>query len=141
MLSQSQTGTVVGLLVVFALVMGIFTWGSRMASGSDGAFLDGQVPGPGQLAGQQLYNTYCFGCHGLTGEGNPEAGIPPLNPSGLAWTKTRLELETHILDGGETMPELSGLVSPDDAERLIDYIQIWWTAEQIDTFNQNNPQD
>lgn len=141
LLQQSQTGVIIGLIVVFGMVLGLLNYGSPAETGGSSSFLPNQLVGPGQVEGQQLYNQYCFGCHGLTGAGNEAANIPPLNQDGAAWTKSRAELRDHILDGGETMPELSGLVSPEDASDLIAYIQIWWTPEQIDTFNENNPQE
>ena len=141
LLHQGQTGVIIGLVVILGVVLGLLNYSSPAETGGSTSFLPGDPVGPEQLEGQALYNQYCFGCHGLTGAGNEAAEIPPLNQEGAAWTKTRSELRDHILDGGETMPELSGLVSPDDAAMLIEYIQIWWTPEQIDTFNTNNPQD
>lgn len=139
LLQQQQVGTLIGLAVLGLFVMGMFLWGgSSTAAADSGEFVGGGAPGPAGLPGQALFNQYCFGCHGLTGDGNEAAKIPALNQNGMAWSRTRAELESHILDGGETMPELSGLVSPDDAALLIDFIQVWWTTEQVETFNQNN---
>lgn len=139
LLTRSQLGTWIGLIVIGLVAALIFSLGGGEAiGGGSQTFINGQPPGPDQLAGQQLYEQYCFGCHGLTGDGNPDAGIPPLNQYGTAWTRTRAELEAHILDGGKTMPELKGLVSPTDAGLLIDFIELWWTAEQVDTYNQIN---
>ena len=90
---------------------------------------------------QALYEQYCFGCHGLTGDGNEGADIPALNAKGEAWSRSRSELQVHILDGGETMPELSGLVSQDDAAAIIDFIQVWWTPDQLAVFEELNPQE
>ncbi len=133
LLKQRQTGTIFGLLVLGVFVMGMFSWGGRVQSGEGGSVLSGNDPG------ERLYNQFCFGCHGVNGDGNEAANIPALNQNGIAWTKTRVELENHILDGGETMPELSGLVSPSDATLLIDYVKKWWTPEQIEAFNNNIP--
>ena len=139
LLGQSQVGTFFGLLVIGLLVSGIFIWGgNQQVAATSEPLVNNNLPGPGGFPGENLYNQYCFGCHGLTGDGNPDADIPALNQNGEAWTKSRTELENHILDGGETMPELSGLVSPDDAAMLIDFIQVWWTQEQIETFTNKN---
>lgn len=137
LLSQSQRGTFLGLVLLGVFVMGMFAWGNSMQPRGGEAIAGGE-PGPGAMPGQKLYNQYCFGCHGLTGDGNEAANIPALNQNGSAWTKTRSELENHILDGGQTMPELKGLVSPDDAALLIDFIQVWWTTDQVKTFDNNN---
>ena len=138
LLQQSQVGVIVGLAVLGVFVMAMFRWGNGLQDGGS-AFIGG-APGPNAPPGEKLYNQYCFGCHGITGDGNEAANIPALNANGQAWSKSRSELETHILDGGETMPELKGLVSPDDAALLIDFIQVWWTPEQVETFNNTNNQ-
>lgn len=137
MLQQNQLGTVIGLAVVAVLVGLIFSLGGGAETAAEPLF-NGQPAGPAASEGQRLYNQYCFGCHGPTGEGNQIAGIPPLDETGTAWQRSRGELESHILDGGATMPELSGLVSPEDAGFLIDFIQTWWTEEQVQQFEDSS---
>ena len=138
LLGTSQLGLIVSLLVLGGLVALVFSLGGGETLGGDAPFFDGQPVGPEQLAGQQLYQQYCSGCHGPAGDGNPDAEIPALNQYGMAWTRTRADLEAHILDGRKTMPELSGLVSPADASLLIDFVEHWWTPDQVETYNQIN---
>lgn len=134
LLGQNQVGTLIGLLVVSLLVAGVFALGGETAASGDASLLTGPAAGPALSEGAVLYNQYCSGCHGPSGAGNAAAGIPPLNQDGAAWQRTQDELQAHILDGGETMPELSGLVSPRDAALLIEFIQSWWTDEQVAAF-------
>jgi mono/diheme cytochrome c family protein len=133
--SQKQTGLIIALFVVALLVGAIFRLGGQRAVSGEPVLAGGASPvGPGMSAGQRLYIQFCASCHAQDGSGNPVVNIPPLNADGTAWQKTPAELKTHILDGGDTMPELTGLVSESDADLLLEYIQLWWTDEQREAF-------
>jgi mono/diheme cytochrome c family protein len=136
---QPQTIAVAGLLVVAALIAGIFYLGNEPATQpGDEPFFPGQVPGPDTLPGQVLFSLTCSPCHGVTAAGNPGAGIPPLNSAGDAWQLTGSEIETIIMEGTPKMPGNAALLEPEEVRQIIEFLQTLWTEEQRAAFEAGN---
>jgi len=136
---QSQTGSVIALLVMGVLVGGIFYLGSDPAVElPDDPFFPGQLPGPGEYPGQELFAATCAPCHGVTAGGNTAAGIPALNGAGDVWMLTGEQIETIILDGTPKMPGNRALLGPAEVGEIIEFLQVLWTEEQREAFQANN---
>ena len=70
-------------------------------------------------AGQQIYNSYCSGCHGKDLKGNMASGYPALN--NIAQNKTAQYVHQIISNGKGMMPAFSA-VSKQDQQRVVDYL-------------------
>jgi mono/diheme cytochrome c family protein len=94
------------------------------------------VPGP-LLVGQAIYNRQCLHCHGLSGDGNgPTAaflyprprdyrqGMFKFTSTDYGKKPTRDDLRRVIWHGidGTSMPAFSAQLTPEQAERVIDYV-------------------
>ncbi len=142
MLANGQRGLLTAILILAVLVGGVFWWGGQTRAHGEPPVAGGlSAPGVPISEGQRLYLQFCSSCHAQNGSGNPAANVPALDSAGTAWQKPAAELKLHILDGGQTMPELRGLVSDADADQLLAYIQIWWTPDQLKVFREASAQD
>ena len=81
--------------------------------------------------GQQLYQKYCYVCHGVEGDGDGIMtnlmGIMPMNHTNPNETNrlNNEEILKSILDGkGRFMPAWRGILSQTDAEALVSYIRL-----------------
>lgn len=96
---------------------------------------------------QRDYNTFCAHCHGYGGEGQPEASIgitegwgyhtvPLHNAAGHTWQHPSQVFFETVKYGIQNptslyvMPPHNDVLTDDEIFALIDYISMWWTAEQ-----------
>lgn len=98
--------------------------------------------------GRTMYEQYCAGCHGLSGEGQPnwnqknelgELPAPPHGPEGHTWKHSDKMLYNIVAEGWrdpwnetdrKTMPAFKDILSPREIRRAIDYLKTMWTPEQ-----------
>lgn len=96
-----------------------------------------------ELAGKQLYGSYCQDCHGvdgigenfaLPGAGEPQFIAPALDDSAHAWHHTDENLRQTILEGSprtDRMPAWQSVLSREDADAVIAYMKSLWTPREI----------
>jgi cbb3-type cytochrome c oxidase subunit III len=81
--------------------------------------------------GQQIYQKYCYVCHGVEGDGDGIMtnlmGITPMDHTNPNETNrlSNKDIIRSILDGkGRFMPAWRGILSQTDAEALVSYIRL-----------------
>jgi cytochrome c6 len=83
-----------------------------------------------QLAsGQELFGTYCAGCHGQSGEGL--GPFPALNNGLHAYKHPDWELIALIKDGKNAMPGFNGKLSDEQIIDIIARVKAWWGPGQL----------
>ncbi len=115
---------------VFLIVLVLILLGGAAPGGAES-------DGPALSQGQRVYLQYCAPCHSQDGSGNPAIQAPAINQTGEAWKRSQTELELHVLEGGGSMPALSGVLSESDVAVILEYMQEWWTDEQVEAFRAN----
>ena len=72
--------------------------------------------------GEQMYKTYCAGCHGLDGKGkHGHAANFVDDKSRLA--KSNEELANSILNGRGSMPSYKWMFSKEEVLKIVEYIR------------------
>jgi len=101
--------------------------GSKIAASSYHAFLNSvERDGEGKIqhdaeSGQEIYLTFCAGCHGFEGMAQFPRATSLLDGEGL--DKSDAELLATILDGRESMPAWRGTISEDQARSVLSYMR------------------
>lgn len=102
---------------------------------------------PALQAGQEQYNLRCGHCHGFDGEGELAAAavdtlalgmkiVPPHNSTGHTWMHPEQLLSAIIQQGSPNplfrfpMPAYGEVMTADEIEQVLAYIQLWWTDAQ-----------
>ena len=131
-------GAVVTVMVIVAAALIASSTGSAAQPKSDS---------PQQMAeGEEIYQTYCAECHGVTGEGEyPDApldpgpdglmGAPPHDETGHTWHHADAQLIQRIKQGGnfdgfKPMPGFDDTLTDAEIEAVLAYIKTLWTEEQ-----------
>jgi len=101
--------------------------GSQIAASSYHAFLssverdeEGKIQHDAE-SGQEIYLTFCAGCHGFEGKAQFPRATSLLDGEGL--DQNDAELLATILDGGESMPAWRGTISEDQARSVLSYMR------------------
>ena len=98
-------------------------------------------------AGQTVYNLRCAHCHGYAGEGQLASTVPntqqlgmhtvpPHDATGHTWQHPTQLLKQVILQGVQNplnqypMPPFTEVVTDEEIDQLVAFMQLWWTDEQ-----------
>lgn len=73
------------------------------------------------VAGEQIYSTFCVGCHGVGGR-NPIAGAPSF-ARGEGLMKPDMTLVQSIKSGRMAMPAFAGVISDREINDVITYLR------------------
>jgi mono/diheme cytochrome c family protein len=132
----------IAIIALLALALG---WWSLIRS-------EGETPAPTAgtttLDGRSLYQTYCAGCHGARGEGQPDwktkkpDGVypaPPHDASGHTWHHTDGLLFRIVRNGGQAtgpadfksgMPAMKDTLSDAQIIATLEYIKTFWGPDE-----------
>lgn len=126
-----------GIVVVFLVVSskGIADGNSLVINESQGE-------------GRAVYEAYCAGCHGLSGQGQTdwnrknqqgELPAPPHGPEGHTWKHSDRMLYNLVAEGWrdpwndterKTMPAFQTVLTPSEIRSVVNYLKTLWTPEQ-----------
>jgi mono/diheme cytochrome c family protein len=89
--------------------------------------------------GAQLYDAYCYECHGGATGGSIADIPPPHNAEGHTWHHGDCQLVDNVLEGilprpgaegDQIMPAFGDELTEQDVEAILAHIKTWWTEEQ-----------
>lgn len=101
-----------------------------------------------QGEGRAVYEAYCAGCHGLSGQGQTdwtrknqqgELPAPPHGPGGHTWKHSDRMLYNLVAEGWrdpwndtehKTMPAFQNVLTPSEIRSVVNYLKTLWTPEQ-----------
>ena len=103
------------------------------------------------VRGARLYQENCAQCHGPEAQGHPDwqnpqvIAAPPLDGSGNAWKRSRLDLIAVVKNGASrngvpAMPAWNGRLSDQDIEDIISWFQALWPADVYENWRKANAQ-
>lgn len=81
--------------------------------------------------GRDIYQAVCAACHGPTGSGNPDAGIPALDGSMHAWHHPDSQIAGFLREGVGRMPAVGAGWSDDEIHAVLAYVKQWWDPDQL----------
>jgi len=102
----------------------------------------------GRSEGRAVYEAYCAGCHGLSGQGQAdwnqknqqgELPAPPHDPEGHTWKHSDKMLYNIVAKGWRdpwndsnrlTMPAFENILTPSEIRNVVNYLKSFWNADQ-----------
>ena len=138
------------ILVALAALGAVLVLGKRRAGNGEAAGISvlGKELGAEEIArGDALYAEYCAACHGANLEGQPDwqtpradgsLPAPPHDATGHTWHHPDRMLMAIIQDGMSavvpdyqgTMPPFRGILSDEDAARILGFIKSRWPERE-----------
>lgn len=80
--------------------------------------------------GEEIYRLNCATCHGSSGEGNPDAGIPALNGTMHAWHHGDGQIAGFLRNGLGRMPAIGAGWNDSEISAVLAHIKQWWDPDQ-----------
>ena len=119
--------TAVVAIALTGLIVGV-RWMAERPSGAAA-----QNVAPEVLAqGQRLYASTCAACHGASGEGFAQAGMPapPLDGSAHSWHHADEQIVGWLRNGGVRMPAVAADWSDEEVAAVLAFVKSRWEPWQ-----------
>lgn len=119
--------TAAAVVAVLGLIAGV-RWAVERPAGASAQ----TVPAEVLARGEQLYASTCATCHGASGEGFAQAGIPapPLDGSADSWHHGDEQIVGWLRNGGIQMPAVAADWSDDEVTAVLAFVKSRWEPWQ-----------